>query len=86
MDRKLISVIGSLVAVLIGFLLIVWIGGMINDSLKLDETALLRFAFVFVGLVIVFIVYWATRSSGLWEVGTREVVYMAIGAAAGCGR
>jgi len=81
MDRKLISVIGSLVGVLIVFLLIVWIGGMINDSLKLDETALLRFVFVIVGLVIVFIVYWATRSSGLWEVGTREVVYMAIGAA-----
>ena len=81
MDRKLISVIGSLVAVLVVFLLIVWIGGMINDSLKLDETALLRFVFVIVGLVIVFIVYWATRSSGLWEVGTREVVYMAIGAA-----
>ena len=81
MDRKLISVIGSLVAVLVVFLLIVWIGGMINDSLKLDETALLRFVFVIVGLVIVFIVYWTTRSSGLWEVGTREVVYMAIGAA-----
>jgi hypothetical protein len=47
----------------------------------LDETALLRFVFVGLGLVIVFVVYWLTRSSGAWDVGTREVVYMAIGAA-----
>jgi len=81
MDRKLISVIGALVAVLVIFLLIVWIGGMINPSLKLDQTALLRFVFVGVGLVIVFVVYLLTRSSGIWAVGTRQVVYMAIGAA-----
>jgi len=81
MNRKLISVIGALVAVLVIFLLIVWIGGMINPSLKLDQTALLRFVFVGVGLLIVFVVYWLTRSSGIWEVGTRQVVYMAIGAA-----
>jgi hypothetical protein len=81
MDRKLNSVVLSLAAVLVLFLLIVWIGGMINPSLQLDETALLRFVFVGVGLVLVFIVYWLTRSSGIWEVGTREVVYMAIGAA-----
>jgi uncharacterized membrane protein len=81
MDRRLISVIVALVSVLVVFLLVVWIGGMINDSLQLDETALLRFGFVGIGLVIVFIVYLLTRSSGVWEVGTREVVYMAIGAA-----
>ncbi len=81
MDRRLISVVGALVAVLVFFLLIVWIGGAINDSLKLDETALLRFLFVIIGLLIVFGVYWFTRSSGVWEVGTRQVVYMAIGAA-----
>ena len=51
------------------------------ESLQLDETALLRFVFVIVGLLIVFVVYWLTRSSGAWDVGTREVVYMAIGAA-----
>jgi hypothetical protein len=81
MDRRLISVIVALVAVLVAFLLIVWIGGAINDSLKLDETALLRFVFVIIGLVAVFVVYWFTRESGAWDVGTREVVYMAIGAA-----
>jgi len=61
--------------------LVVWIGGAINESLKLDETALLRFVFVIVGLLIVFVIYLLTRGSGVWDVGTREVVYMAIGAA-----
>jgi hypothetical protein len=81
MDRRLTSVVGALAAVLVFFLLIVWIGGAINPDLQLDETALLRFVFVVIGLVIVFLVYWFTRSSGVWDVGTREVVYMAIGAA-----
>lgn len=81
MDRKLTSVIVSLLAVLVFFLLIVWIGGMINPDLQLDETGVLRFAFVGIGLLIVFLVYLLTRQSQIWEVGTREVVYMAIGAA-----
>jgi hypothetical protein len=81
MDRRLVSVVLALIAVLITFLLIVWIGGAINPDLQLDQTALLRFVFVIVGLLIVFVVYWLTRSSGAWDVGTREVVYMAIGAA-----
>jgi hypothetical protein len=81
MDKKLFSVISALVAVFIVFLLIAWIGGMINPSLQLDQTALLRFVFVAIGLLIVFAVYYVTRGSQIWEVGTREVVYMAIGAA-----
>lgn len=81
MDRKLTSVILALIAVFVFFLLIAWIGPLINPSLKLDQTALLRFVFVAIGLVVVFAVYLATRSSGIWEVGTRQVVYMAIGAA-----
>lgn len=81
MDRKLVSVILSLLGVLAFFLLIVWIGGMINPDLKLDETGVLRFAFVAIGLLIVFVVYLLTKQSKIWEVGTREVVYMAIGAA-----
>ncbi len=79
--RKLTSVILSIVAVFVFFLGIVWIGGLINPDLKLDETGVLRFAFVAIGLVIVFLVYLITRQSNIWEVGTREVVYMAIGAA-----
>ena len=81
MDRKSVSVVLSLLAVLVFFLLIAFIGPMINKSLQLDQTALLRFAFVAIGLLIVFGVYWATRQSKAWEVGTRQVVYMAIGAA-----
>ena len=52
MNRKLLSVILSLVAVLVFFLAIVFIGGAINPSLKLDQTALLRFVFVAIGLLI----------------------------------
>lgn len=81
MDRRLLSIIVALVAVLVLFLLVVWIGGAINENLKLDETALLRFVFVGLGLLIVLVIYWLTRGSGAWDVGTREVVYMAIGAA-----
>lgn len=81
MERKTISVFFSLLAVLAIFLLIAWLGPMFNESLKLDETALMRFVFVAIGLLIVFAVYFVTRTSKIWEVGTREVVYMAIGAA-----
>jgi hypothetical protein len=81
MDRKLSSVVLALVGTLIFFLLIIWIGGMLNESLKLDQTALLRFVFVIIGMLVVFLIYWLTRGSQIWEVGTREVVYMAIGAA-----
>jgi len=81
MDKKLVSVVLSLVGVLAFFLLIIWIGGMMNESLQLDETALLRFVFVIIGLLIVFIVFYLTRENEIWQVGTREVVYMAIGAA-----
>lgn len=81
MDRKLTSVLLSLAGVLLFFLAIAFIGPLINPSLKLDNTGLLRFVFVLIGLLIVFIVYYATRQSKIWDVGTREVVYMAIGAA-----
>jgi uncharacterized membrane protein len=67
--------------VFVFFLGIVWIGGMINPDLQLDETGVLRFAFVAIGLLIVFVIYLLTRQSKIWDVGTREVVYMAIGAA-----
>lgn len=81
MDRKLSSVLLALAGVLVGFLLIVFIGGSINESLQLDDTALLRFVFVGIGLVVVFVIYWLTRDNDAWEVGTRQVVYMGIGAA-----
>lgn len=81
MDKRLRSILFSLIGVLVFFLLIVWIGGVINPNLQLDETGVLRFVFVGIGLLIVFVIYALTRTSPVWEVGTREVVYMAIGAA-----
>ena len=79
--NKTVKVILSLLAVLAFFLGVWLIGRLINPSLNLDETALLRFVFVGIGLVIVYIIYLVTRENKMWEVGTRQVVYMAIGAA-----
>jgi hypothetical protein len=71
----------SLIATLIVLLLVAVIGPLFNESLQLDATAFLRFAFVAIGLAIVYVVYLFTKNNRAWEVGTREVVYMAIGAA-----
>lgn len=81
MNRKLTSTILALVAVLVFFIAIWQIGALINPNLQLDQTALLRFVFVGIGLLIVLAIYYVTRASNIWEVGTRQVVYMAIGAA-----
>lgn len=81
MDRKLTSVVLSLLGVLVFFLAVAFLGPLLNPNLKLDNTGVLRFVFVVIGLLIVFAVYFATRQSRMWEVGTREVVLMAIGAA-----
>jgi hypothetical protein len=73
----------ALVVTLGIFLGLIYIGGNLLgiESLQTGENPLLRFVFVIVGLLIVFAVYWFTRENQIWEVGTREVVYMAIGAA-----
>ncbi|REG10786.1 ECF transporter S component [Pelolinea submarina] len=81
MKNKTLSIFLALVAVVVVFIAIWQIGKMFNPDLDLDETALLRFVFVGVGLLIAFLVYLATSKHKMWEVGTREVVYMAIGAA-----
>ena len=79
--NRTVSIILALIGTLVVLWLIVWIGGMINPDLQLDQTALMRFVFVIIGLLIAFVIYWLTRENKIWEVGTREVVYMAIGAA-----
>lgn len=79
--KKWLSVVLSLLAVLVFFFGVWLIGRMINPNLNLDETALLRFAFVGIGLVLVLVVYLLTSKNKMWEIGTRQVVYMAIGAA-----
>ena len=81
MKNKTLSTFLALVAVVVFFIGIWQIGKLVNPDLDLDETALLRFVFVGVGLLIAFLIYLATSKHIMWEVGTREVVYMAIGAA-----
>ncbi len=46
-----------------------------------DPTVPMRFVFVAIGAVIVLVIYYLTRNNPAWTVGTREVVYMALGAA-----
>jgi uncharacterized membrane protein len=80
--NRLTKIILALVVTLVIFLTLVYIGNTLNiDRLKTGENPLLRFVFVIIGLLAVLFVYYLTQSSGIWEVGTREVVYMAIGAA-----
>lgn len=80
-DSRLWQVLAALLGVVVFFAAIILIGGSMNESLQIQEAAGLRFLFVGIGLLIVFAIYWFTRDSDIWEVGTREVVYMAIGAA-----
>ncbi|NCP88137.1 MAG: hypothetical protein CO094_05030 [Anaerolineae bacterium CG_4_9_14_3_um_filter_57_17] len=86
MDKKLVSVLGALVVVLAIFAIVMF-GFGARDPLgpfnfSVDQaTLVLRFGFVTLGLVIAFGVYLATKENKAWEIGTREVVYMAIGAA-----
>jgi uncharacterized membrane protein len=83
MDKKLQSIVLTLIAILVIFVLVVYVGGsLLNiERLKTGENPLLRFIFVIVGLLVAFGVYYATRANKVWEIGTREVVWMAIGAA-----
>ena len=53
-----------------------------NLEFPIDRaTVPLRLLFVGIGLVIAFAVYFFTKENMAWEVGTRQVVWMAIGAA-----
>ncbi|HZD55826.1 MAG TPA: ECF transporter S component [Anaerolineales bacterium] len=83
MDKRLQSVFWMLVATLAVFLLLIYVGGNVLgiERLQTGENPVLRFVFVIVGLLIAFAVYYVTRDNEAWVVGTREVVWMAIGAA-----
>lgn len=83
MDKKLTSVIYSLVATLAILLVLVYVVGNVmgNERFQAGENPILRFIFVIVGLLIAFLIYYFTRENPAWEVGTRQVVWMAIGAA-----
>jgi uncharacterized membrane protein len=83
MEKTLRNLILALVFIFALILLMVWVGGSILgvERLQTGENPVLRFVFVIIGMLIVFGVYYATRTHEMWTVGTREVVYMAIGAA-----
>jgi len=84
MDKKLLSVLGALAAILVIFAVAILVVGnaMGQSNFQTDNATLpLRFLFVAIGLGIALVVYFFTRENKIWEVGTREVVYMAIGAA-----
>jgi uncharacterized membrane protein len=83
MDKKLSSIGLTLLATLVIFILLIYVGGNILgiERLQTGENPILRFVFVIIGLLIALAVYYLTRQSAAWEVGTRQVVWMAIGAA-----
>ena len=88
MDKKFTNVLISLVVVLALFAVVMFVlgaqepaeGALFNFSVD-QATVGLRFLFVVIGLLIAFAVYYATKENAAWEVGTRQVVWMAIGAA-----
>jgi uncharacterized membrane protein len=81
MNKKLLGVLIALLVILAIFLLLIYVGGRFSERFQTGENPLLRFVFVIVGLLIALGIYFATRESKAWEIGTRQVVWMAIGAA-----
>ena len=88
MDKKFTNVLISLVVVLALFAVVMFVlgagepaeGALFNFSVD-QASVVSRFVFVVIGIGIAFGVYFATQANKAWEVGTREVVWMAIGAA-----
>ncbi|MFZ5878572.1 MAG: ECF transporter S component [Chloroflexota bacterium] len=83
MDKRLTSVLTWLVAIFAIFAIIVFVlGNMLGiERFQTDSSTLgLRFGFVVLGLLLALAVYFFSKDSKAWEVGTREVVWMAIGA------
>lgn len=88
MDKKLTNVVVFLGVVLALFGVVMYVlgkgeakeGALFNFSVD-QATVGLRFLFVVIGLLIAFAVYFFTKENDAWEVGTRQVVWMAIGAA-----
>jgi hypothetical protein len=84
MDKKFFNTLLTLLVILAIFALaVILIGNVLGVArFQTDQaTVLLRFAFVVLGLLIAFAIYLATRTNKAWEIGTRQVVWMAIGAA-----
>jgi LytS/YehU family sensor histidine kinase len=79
--KRTLSVVLTLLAVLAFFFGVWLIGKRIDPTLDLNTGALIRFVFVGIGMLLVLVLYLFTSKNKMWEVGTRQVVYMAIGAA-----
>jgi hypothetical protein len=81
--KKLVGVIIALVVILAVIILsVVILGNMMGiERFQTGENPLLRFGSVFVGGLIALVVFLFTRENKAWEIGTRQVVWMAIGAA-----
>jgi hypothetical protein len=65
--------------VLVVFVVLLALASVFTGGQKISGLA--TFGVMAIGLILVFAVYLATAQSDAWIVGTREVVYMAIGAA-----
>jgi uncharacterized membrane protein len=83
MNKKSVGVVIALIVLLAIFLLVVYVGGTLLgiERLQTGERPFLRFVFVVVGILIALAVYLFTRKNDAWKIGTREVVWMSIGAA-----
>src|SRR5512138_10414 len=83
--KRFTNVVISLVVILAIFAVVMFLLGTQTIGVfnfNVDQaTLVLRFVFVIIGLLIAFAVYWFTRDNAAWEIGTRQVVWMAIGAA-----
>ena len=81
MNKSLMSIVVTLVAT---FAIVAFGVYFIDPNLEfpLDQSTVpMRFLFVGIGLLIAFAIYWTSKNHMAWEVGTRQVVWMAIGAA-----
>jgi uncharacterized membrane protein len=84
MDKKFLNVLLALGGVLAFFAVVMFaLSKKISFfNFEVDQATVgVRFLFVVIGVLIAFAVYYATKENKIWEVGTREVVWMAIGAA-----
>ena len=81
MNKSLMSIVVTLVAI---FAIVAFGVYYIDPNLEfpLDQSTVpMRFLIVGIGLLIAFAIYWTSKNHMAWEVGTRQVVWMAIGAA-----
>ena len=81
--KKIVGFVIALLVILAVIILTVVIGGnmMGIERLQTGENPALRYGFVILGGLIALAIFLATRQNKAWEVGTRQVVWMAIGAA-----